>query len=142
MEDVYSFLEAVGPHIAQHLKALSVDPTRKGALKALMKQWHDLSGITDKLGQKLREGAQKRQQAQRVASGMDPDTQLKAAETQAKMRNADMKTRHQMGLREQQAGQKMALNAAQTQQKMALADASTAADIQRKRFSAFDPQSP
>lgn len=141
-EEVYSFLEAVGPHIAKHLQELGKDPTRKGAVKALTKQLHDLGAITDKLADRLKQQHASQQKARAVSSGMDPDTQLKAAETQAKMRNADMKTKHQMVLRQQQSDQKLAIGARTAEQKMAINDATAAADMRRKRFSAFDPGQP
>lgn len=134
---VYNYLERQGPHIKTHLDKLAQDPTRKGAVKVLLKQWQQLASLSDQLGQKLREQAQNRARTRRMASGMDPETEMKSMELRAKMRNAEMKTRHQMMLRQEQAGQKMQLAAAEAGQHMALADASTAADIRRKRAAAF-----
>lgn len=141
-KEVYNTVETGGQHTMMHLKELAKDPTRKGALKVLMKQLHKLGQFADKLGQRLRQQAESRQQAQAVQSGQDPEIQLQAAVAGKKMQLQEAKTKHQMGLRQQQADQKSQIAATMAGQKLAIADATAAADIQRKRFSAFDPQQP
>ena len=132
---VYDFLEAAGPHVTPHLKALSQDPTRQGAVKALGEQWTKLAQITDQLGAKLKEQAQVQGKAQAVQSGMDPEMQLEAAIAQKKMEMSQAKNQHQMNLREQQAQQKMRIGSDQAAQKMALNDAQTAEKIRLQRAS-------
>lgn len=136
---VYTTLETGGPHVTQHLKALHQDPTRKGAFKVLAKQLDQISRLTDKLGQRLREQAQQRQQAQSIQSGQDPALQLKAAETKAKLQLQAGKAQAQIAMKNQAHQQKMAIKQQEAQQDMALKDATTAHDMRLKRFSAFDP---
>jgi hypothetical protein len=139
MHQVYTTLETAGPHVAQHLKQLAKDPARKGATKALMKQFQQLSMLTDKLGQRMRQQAQTRRKAQAVQQGQDPELQLDAAEMKAKLQMQGQKQSAQLAMKKEAHDQKMRMAGQEHAQKLALADASAAADIQRKRFSAFDP---
>lgn len=141
--DVYSFLEALGPHITKHIQALSIDPTRKGAVQALTKQLGQLSSIADRLGNQLRKQAQEQQKAQQEAAQAMPELQLEAQVQKGKLMLAEKKQDHAMSLKERQAAHKMQLSAAQAQQKMAvstaeaqqamvISDAEAAAEIKRK----------
>lgn len=126
-----AFLDRLGPHIMQHLQSANSRPDKKDAVKALGAQWKQLAQATDHLKQTMqqmleqkRDGQMKQQRAQQIQQGTDPDTQLKAAEVQAKVGMQQAKTNAAL----QQKAQKHA-------QSMALADASTAAKIERESAS-------
>lgn len=128
---VYNFLELSGPHVQQHLQALAQDPTRKGAVAALSKQWQAVAKVADKLGQQIQQDAQNQQRAQAIQSGMDPEIQLEAAKLKSDMEMKQAKQQHNMALKNAQTQQKMGIEKAKAMQDMALKDAQTASEIRR-----------
>lgn len=131
-EEVATFLELVGQAAAQHLERLKADPSRKAVYDALNKQFIQLAKIHDQLLKKLQADAeqqsqqiQERQQAQMQAmsirNGSDPNTAIRAAETQAKLGQAEIKNREMLRMKQEKHSQGLAL-----------ADASTAASINRE----------
>ncbi|HWI66922.1 MAG TPA: hypothetical protein VNS88_00840, partial [Nitrospiraceae bacterium] len=76
--EVLVHLENAGPHMTQHLQALSGDPTRIDQVKAFQKQLSDLGKISDQLHQQVTEGmkaAAANQQPQQEQP--DPDMVVK-----------------------------------------------------------------
>jgi hypothetical protein len=129
--EVIQFIKTLAPAVAQHLAKLAADPTRKTMAKGMEDQWQAVMEAAGKLDQQIQQmmqqQAQQQQEAQQamqksasIAAGFDPATQVKAAETTAKLRLQQQKTDAMLAMK----GQKHA-------QDMALADASTAADIRR-----------
>jgi hypothetical protein len=129
---VLAFMEKVGPHIAQHLQALSQDPSHQKQYKALSDEFKRLGQIADKLHaqvqkmmQQQQEEAQKQQQAQSIMQGTDGDTAIKAATAQAKIKQSEIK--QAVGLRQKE--EKHQQDMTQKQQDMAIKDAQAAAQI-------------
>lgn len=132
--EVIQFIKTLAPAVAQHLAKLAADPTRKTMAKGMEDQWQAVMEAAGKLDQQVQQMVQQQvqqhQEAQQamqksasIASGFDPATQVKAAETTAKLRLQQQKTDAMLAMK----GQKHA-------QDMALADASTAADIRRQNL--------
>lgn len=129
---VLAFMENIGPHIAQHMQALSRDPSHQRQFKALEAEFKHLGQIADtlrgqveKMMQQQQEEAQKQQQAQAIAQGTDGDTAIKIAETKAKIGMATAKGQQSMVMKQQKHQQSMI----QAQQDMAIKDAQAAAQI-------------
>lgn len=51
--EVMTFLEMVGPHIAEHLQLLEGDKVREAEVKVLAQQWKELASITDQLRKQI-----------------------------------------------------------------------------------------
>lgn len=140
---VLAFLEAVGPHIAQHLQSMAGDPMRGRELRALSDQLKQLGQITDKLKQQAMQ-AQQQQQAemQRQQAAMAEqqartqavltDEQLAQLETQNKIQISREKASTAMELRRQRHDQDLALKQQKAMQDMALEDASVSTDIRAR----------
>ncbi len=131
--EVLMFLNGIGQHTALHLQRLKGDPSRKQEFMVLEAQWKQLAKTTDMLAkqvgemqQKQAEDQQARQQAEAIANGVDPQTQIEAA-----------KAKNDMAIKNAKAQQNMATKAAKTQQDMALKDALTASTIQRQNAMAL-----
>lgn len=131
--DVLAFLQGIGAHVTVHLKRLSGDPSRKQEFMILEQQWKQLAQTTDMLAkqvsdmqQKQAEAQQAQQQAAAIANGVDPETQIKAAQA-----------KRDMEIKAAKAAQNMNLKQAKTQQDMALKDALTASTIQRQNAMAL-----
>lgn len=127
--EVAQFIELAGQAIAQHLERLKKDPSRKQVYKTLNEQFMQLAKIHDQLvkhlqdqteqqSQALQERMASQQQAAAISNGQDPDTMIKAAETQAKIRMQQEKTDASLSMKAQKQ-----------QQDMALKDVKTAHDI-------------
>jgi hypothetical protein len=130
--EVLAFMENSGPHIAIHLQHLSQDPSHQQQYKALEAEYNRLGQVADKLHaqvQKMQEQqqaeAQKQQQAQAIMQGVDGDTQIKAAQTQAKIQQSNIKTAASLKQKEEKHQQAMT----QAQQDMAIKDAQAASAI-------------
>ncbi len=129
---VLAFMEKVGPHIAQHLQAMSKDPSHQRQYKALSDEFKKLGQVADKLHghvQKMMEEQQaqseKQQQAQSILQGTDGDTAVKAATAQAKIQQSNIKT--QVGLRQKEEKHQQAMT--QAKQDMQIKDAKAASEI-------------
>lgn len=129
---VLAFMENVGPHIGQHLQALSKDPSHQRQFKALEAEFQKLGQVADQLHSQVQkmmahqqEEAQKQQQAQAIAQGTDGDTAIKIAETKAKIGMATAKGQQSMQMKAEKHQQSIA----QAQQDMQIKDAQAAAQI-------------
>jgi len=136
-QEVYAFLDAIMPALAQHLEKASADPTRGNVVEQMQRRWADLAQFHDKLGKMLEQqameqqkGQQTMQRAQAIHGGTDPEFVLKASETKAKLDLSAAKTRHQMQLRQQAADQKLRNSDLQSGQKMVISDLQSASKIQ------------
>lgn len=140
---VLGFLEAVGPHIAQHLQTMANDQMRGNEVKALSEQLKQLGQITDQLKRQMAQ-AQERQmkemQQQQEAMALQQqrtqatltNEQLKQLEAQNKMQISQEKASTNMRLREEVHQQRQQIQMAEAQQKLVLSDAATATDIRNK----------
>lgn len=140
---VLVFLESVGPHIAQHLQAMSGDPMRAREFKVLSSQLNQLGQVTDQIKQQVAKAQQqqqiemqRRQQAmmdqQARTSQVMTDEQLKQIESANKIQISREKASTAMELRRERHDQDMAIKQQKAQQDMMMADASTATDIRTK----------
>jgi len=124
-QEIYVFLNTIGPAIAEHINVIASKPHKKPIANLLEQQLKKISQVTDQLRKQLEQQAQQQakdqqtmMQAKAVGQGMDPETQLKAAETRAKLQMTAEKTKQMMDLK-----------AAKAQQDMAIADVKTAQEI-------------
>jgi hypothetical protein len=129
---VLAFMENVGPHIGQHLQALSQDPSHQRQFKALEGEFKHLGQVADqlhgqvqKMMQQRQEEQQKIQQANAIAQGTDGDTAIKIAETKAKIGMATAKGQQAMQMKAEKHQQALT----QAQQDMQIKDAQAAAQI-------------
>lgn len=137
---VLAFLEAIGPHIAQHLQVMAGDQMRGRELKMLSSQLGQLGKITDQLRDQVEE-MQKQQQEQMLAQQAAmaeqaaqtqrvlTNEQLKTIETQNKIQLSRDKANTAMQLRTQRQRHDMLLKQQREDQARALTDARTATDI-------------
>lgn len=132
-ETVIAALDGIMPHANAHVVALEQNPGRKNEAKMLRDQWNQIAKMTDDLKKAAQEIMQKRQEmaeaqrkAQSIQDQSDPNTQIKAAETQAKLQ-----------MSQQRANAKMAMDAQRLQADLAMQDATTAAAITRSNAEAL-----
>lgn len=118
---VVPFLDAIGQHSAQHLQRLEQNPSKKQQAAILGYQWKQLAKVTDGLRAQAHQMMAQRQQAQQISSGLDPETQVKAATAGAKVKLQAQKQNAQLVMKAQQHGQQQQI-----------ADAQAAAEIERK----------
>lgn len=133
--EALAFVELAGPAIAQHLAAIKADPTRKQVYDVLEEQWQQLAKAAEQLERKHaqdmaaeQKGNQQRARAAAMAQGVDPELQLKAAETREKTSMQWEKTRQSLAQKDQKHRQSLALN-----------DAKTAHEIMRKETTDREP---
>jgi hypothetical protein len=134
---VLTFLHGAGAHTAQHLAEIKKDPMHKQIATMVEGQLKQLGGIADKLQGQIQQHIQQQQQAKQQQDQVMNSMQLKQAETESKIQLSREKTNEAMRQKQEKHDQSMALTAGKTQQGMVLADAKTAADLRRKRYSAF-----
>lgn len=122
---ILAFLQGILEHTAEHLAALASDKFRRDETAMLQKQFQALAKIatelqsqTEQAAQQQAEAGAKMQQAQAIQQGTDPDTAIKAAETQKKMELQEAKTRQQMALKSAKARQDMAIADLRTAQQV------------------------
>lgn len=121
--EVVTFIETIGPAIYGHINKLKEDKSKQAVAKELENRAKEVASMTDNIRRKVNQmmqqraqNAQTQNQASRISAGVDPDTQLKAAETQAKLEMQAAKTQQQMRLREESHQQKMRINATESAQ--------------------------
>lgn len=140
---VLAFLEAVGPHIAQHLQGMANDQMRGREFKALSDQLKQLGQITDKLKAQVQQAQaqqQKQQEAQMLAmqeqqartSRVLNDEQLRQLEVQNKLQLSREKADATMQMKRERQNQDLALKQQKAMQDLSLTDASVATDIRAK----------
>lgn len=130
---VFAFLQLCGPAIAACLSRFGQDPTRQQVHAALMKQWKQLTQITDKLGKALQQQSQQKQQQQQKTQAAMNDRQIATAKAKNDIAIKNAKARAQLG----QSAQKHQLANAQKIQDMKLKDATTAHEIRLNSMKAF-----
>jgi hypothetical protein len=119
--EVLVHLENAGPHMTQHLQALSGDPTRKDQVTAFQQQLSQLGKISDQLHQQVTE-QMKAQAANAPQPQEQPDPDMVAKMTKVKgdlaIKEQKMQADHELKVRKQTFNE-------------TLADKKTAAGIQR-----------
>lgn len=125
-----AFVELAGPAIGKHLQKLKADPSRKAAYAALEEQFKRLAQMAEQLEKRYQQQQQQQGQAMNakrraaaVTQGMDPETQLKAAQTRAKIMDSHLKTREALVQKRQKHQQQLALKDAQVAQQLTHAEA-------------------
>lgn len=138
--EVFSFLQICGPAIRKQLDRFANDPTRQDIFKAMDKQWNELAGLADKLGQQLQKQAQeqKQQQAQlqQQANGQSGEAALKIRELETKLGLATAKTRSQLQQKSEKHSASMRQTAEKTAQDLLISDAKAASEISLKNRAA------
>lgn len=121
-------LEQAGPHMFEHIKEVSGDPTRKEQVKGMMEAFMGMTALADKLKQEIEE-ADKAAAAQQPQQAPDPAIikalaevkanykldreamllkhDLKARESQFKMKQKDVQTAHTIQLENVKAVEEM-----------------------------------
>jgi hypothetical protein len=137
-ETVIAALDGLMPHANAHISVLEQNPGRKNEAKMLRDQWNQIAKMTDdlkKAAQQIIEQRQQMAEAQRKAQAIqdqsDPEIQIKAAETQAKLQMSQQRAEAKMQMDKQRLEADIALRARQMQADMAMNDATTAAGITR-----------
>jgi hypothetical protein len=140
MEDVFNFLEQIGPAIKTQLDRMQGDHSREQELKAMDAQWRQLTAIHDNLAAQLKkrmaERIQQQKQLAQQSAQVDGELALKAKETQGKLTISQQKAINNQKLREWMQMQKMQMERQAHGQDLALADAQTASEITRKNATA------
>jgi hypothetical protein len=134
--DVLSTLEAVGPHVGQHLAQFQNDPTRQRQFKALEATWKKLAIFTEQLKKKIQQDIQKQAMQRQQQNGAMTEEQLKQQKAQSDIQRKDAKAQVDMRLKEQKAQQSLAITGRKAEQSEAIADVTTAADLQRQQAKA------
>ena len=124
--DVLNFLELCGPAILAHLKRFAKDPLRRVAFKEILKQWQQLTKITDNLKRQVMNQRKKMQAQQQKTQQVMSDQQIKMAQLQGDLQLKRMKTQAQIQDR-----------AVRTRADLAIRDATAASDIHRNNMRAF-----
>jgi hypothetical protein len=111
-------MEQAGPHLNQHLNAISGDPTRKDEVRQKKQQLDQLGKISDQLGQQTQE------QMKQDAANAPPPAGQPTPELMKVMGELDIKARKAQG--------DMAIKERKQAHAEQLSDAKTAAGIQRE----------
>lgn len=143
--EVYQFIDTIGPATIQHIDAVSRDPMRKQDAQVMQKQWKELAALHDKLGAQLQKQAQQQQEqaamqqrAMAMQNGQDPELQMKAAETEAKIAMQQRKTDAALAQKQQKHNQSLAINDAKAANSITTSSVVTANDIQLARKKASE----
>jgi hypothetical protein len=131
--EVYGFLQLCGPAIAAYMREFGQDPTRKQIHEAMVKQWKQLTKITDQLKKQLTQQAQQQNQQQAKTSQVMSDQQIAQAKAKNDIAIKQAKAKAQM----QMSAEKHRLQVAKGVQSMQLADAKSASEIHLERLRAF-----
>lgn len=125
-EQVLLFLSGDVPHSKDHLALLSRDPMKKDEVSRWKKTLNEIEQTQNQIAQLLKqqqdmaaENAQMMGRVQAIQQGVDPKTQIKAAETGAKVRMSASKNREMI----RQKAEKHALQMKQMAEKAALSNA-------------------
>ncbi len=129
MSEVYNFLSLVGPAIAAQLQRLAIDPTRKEAYDQLNEQFTQLAKITDQIGKKLQQDAQRQAEEQQQAQNMLTMQQVEMMKAQQDLQIKQAKAEQALVTKQEKHNQSMATNDAKTAQQLILDQARTEADI-------------
>lgn len=129
--EVAAFGFAAMKHVNEdHFPPLASDPLRKPQFEALVEKaemlTEQLQGLANVV-EVQRNNALAQEQADTALAGMTPEQQLKAAETQAKLRERNAKTTQQLQLNEQRHQQNMRHQEERMQ--MEIANATTRLDL-------------
>jgi hypothetical protein len=141
--EILAFLELIGPAIAAHLQRMAQDPSRKDILNTLEDQWKQLAQGTDKLRKLMEQQAEQQQKQQQemmmaqqragaIRNGTDPDTVIKQAELENKIKLDTIKTRAGLQHKDAKAQQSAALAV----QKLTINDMSAAAKLRIQKETA------
>lgn len=127
---VVDFIDRMGGHEQIHWQRLKQDKSREPQFKALAQTNAQLLQMADELrGHVDKNIAQRQQRAQKAKQAqMDPMTRVKMQQAAQKMQHTEAKFRQSFQNKQAQADQSMAIK-----------DATAAADIRRKAWSAFEP---
>lgn len=140
MPAVLDFLEIAGPSISVQLQRMQNDETRKRELEEMTAHWKQLASLQDKLRKEFRRQTKARiarqQQLQDQQQKVNGELQIRAQESQGKVRISEWKAQRQMRLREEVHRQKIT----EAKQDMVLRDAKTASEIQTKRLKSLAEQ--
>ncbi len=120
--EVLAHMDAAGPHLIEHLDALTRDPTRKQQIAQMGQAFQMLSKATDQLRQNVEEAA-----AAEAASQPPPEQQMDP-EFMAKMAEVS----GNLAIKKQKAEGDFQVKLAKYQHTARLADLKTADDIRRK----------
>lgn len=134
---VLTFIHGIGAHTAQHLVEIKKDPQHAQIAQMVEGQLKQLGSMADKLQAQVQQQIQQQQARMQKQQQVATDAQLKQVELQNKMQLSRAKTSE--ALREKREKHDLAMQIASNKagQGMALADAKTAAELRRKRYSAF-----
>jgi hypothetical protein len=137
-ETVLAALDRLMPHDNAHITALEGNPQRKNEAKMLREQWKQIAKMADDLRkaageimQKRAEMAEAQRKAQAIQDGQDPETVIKAAETQQKLQMSWQRAQAKMQMDMERLKADIALQGRRQQAEMAMRDAETAASITR-----------
>lgn len=125
--------EQAGAHMAQHLKQLEGDPTRKNEVKAKKKQLDELAKRTDQLHQQVQDWSQAQLKALPPAPKQDAEGQAKIDKVHGELglKAADLKGKQK--LREEDHRQKQQLRDKETAARIRREDANAAAQRRRQQ---------
>jgi len=115
--EVWSYLQILGPHIAEHLQDLSQDKTRGTQYQQVWNQFQQLTAITDQLenqikGEQQARIAEQQQQAQ-VMGKVQADQQVGMAKVHADNQVKQQKAQADIALKAQKQNAELALKAEQ-----------------------------
>lgn len=135
-QDVFNFVDRIGPAAMQHIQRLKQDKSRQQQGAQLEQALSQVMANHDQLGKQIAQSvAQARQQQAQMAQqqqAMMSEDALNWRKAQADEAIKTRKIQHTMALNEAKTKQKLATNSIVTQQKMALADRTTAAKIRQQ----------
>lgn len=134
--EVYGFLQIAGPAIAAYMREFGQDPTRQQIHQAMVKQWTQLTKITDQFKKQLMQAAQNQKSQQSKTSQVMTDEQLATAKVRNDISIKQAKAKAQM----QMSAEKHKLQMAKGVQSLQLADATAASTIHRENLKAFATQ--
>jgi hypothetical protein len=134
--DVLSTLEAVGPHVGQHLAQFKNDPTRQRQYKALEATFNQLAIFTEQLKKKVQNDIKQQAMQRQQQQGAMSEEQLKQQKAQNDMARKNAKTQVDIETKQEKHEQAMAIKAQQAQQGAAIKDVTTAQDLTHQQIKA------
>jgi hypothetical protein len=134
--EVLNTLEAVGPHVGQHLAQFKNDPTRQRQYKALEATFNQLAIFTEQLKKKVQQDIQKQAMQKQQQQGAMSKEQIEQWQAQQAEGRKNSKAQVDMQTKQEKHEQAMAIKAQQAQQGAAIKDVTTAQDLTHQQIKA------
>lgn len=134
-EKAVQIMQALQPHMEEHLEALAQDPTRKQDYASYNRTVAEVKRVTDKLTRQVEMAAQSQQpEMSPEMMQMQADNARKDQATQADIQRKNAKTESDMKRKDVTTAQQLSINQAKAQQDLESQRIKTLTDVQQQQI--------